>query len=1476
MKRLFISLLTLCVAFLPFLSGEVQREEEAVFYYQNKEGYASYNVNDHDYGYYWSEVTNSHLYEHNGQFVRVEYCNGEILVEYYSSDFQLISTRTIERQLSLYGGFFHGEKYNFLVFGQENPNDSADAEVIRVVKYSQDWEELGHYSSIGANTHNPFEAGNCSLFEKDGLLYIRTCHTMFMSTDGYNHQANLHYLINEEDMNCIEAQYDVIYANTGYVSHSFNQMQCFDDNYYYGMDHGDAYPRGIMLSRMNYGSLTVNIKGNVYTIKGNTGDNYTGVEIGGFQKAGNNLLTTIKSVNMSNYENSTQKNIILLVTPSDKISESYTSKIAFTSYSEDAAVEVGNPQLVKINENRLLLMWTEYSEEGYWTSMVLIDSNGNILGKQIRCGVRMSDCQPIVVDDCVFWYVTDGSFVTFYKIDCSSDTALNRYDGQEVVLWSDINSLLSDYEWTHSRNSGQVIINLEKYIGTSEATDLKKYKEKYHSFTFGISSNTYGDNDILKKVVLSDDITYLPYSCFHNCRSLEEVTMDRISEIRAYAFRNCTSLKHLTVPAGVERIDYGAFTGCEKLEEIDFRSDRIKVTQAVSMFTRCSSLKHLDLRGFDLSECKSAYVMFAGCESLEDINFEGVRFAGTTDMGAMFSNCRSLFELDLTGFDTSEVTYMSTMFSGCTNLKKLYVSDSFVTDKVTSSDNMFTDAVAIEGGNGTVYSADHTDKEYARIDSTSAPGYFSARTYIEEWKWSGDYTSATVELKNSNGSVAATCNAEISVVNTEPDCTHAGKKYYTAKAVYQGKSYYDQQIVNDSQPLGHDYQFDHWVWGYNFESATAYFICAHDPTHTKTVSGFADIVLIEPDCTHSGKRTYTVTINVDGKEYTNYHEEIINATGHNLEFEKIVWRDDCSAYAQCHCSKCNSPVQVECKIKVVSTTAATCNTYGDTTYEASVEIKGKTYTDTKSVTNQLLRHEVTSVDYNWSADYSTVTAVRHCSRCDGFSETVSTTSEITVQPGCNNDGEMVYTAVFETVGFETQTRTVRLSRKHNYVFVGFDYSESWARAKYQCSSCQSVSYIYATQSTQTTSATCETEGGTVTKVYVTAEKSLDGRYHEETKEDTVPALGHLWQLSYWNWNSVDPYKTTAVFQCSRNYSHYREVPAEVSEYINARGNTVYVATVTLDGKTYSRESEVKKTAAFNRVYGNNRYETSLYAANYLRLVQGVDLFDSVVVTTGQAFPDALSGSYLANLYNAPVILIRADKARDVRNYIKNNLKSGGNVFILGGVNAVPDEWLSGLKGFNIERIAGSNRYGTNIEVLNKAGYKGGDILVCVGTNFADSLSCSAVDMPMMLVGDALKDDQKAFLGKCSDVRFHIIGGTSAVSSAVEKELKQYGKVRERIAGNNRFHTSELIAEKFFDDPLGMVMAYGRNFPDGLSGGPIAYAIHSPLLLTEDASGSMTFARSAADMLGTYKGVVLGGPGLISDKTAYRILNSGLD
>ena len=71
---------------------------------------------------------------------------------------------------------------------------------------------------------------------------------------------------------------------------------------------------------------------------------------------------------------------------------------------------------------------------------------------------------------------------------------------------------------------------------------------------------------------------------------------------------------------------------------------------------------------------------------------------------------------------------MNNMFAYSTVLKTVYVSDKFVTDSLTKYTDMFKSSTKLVGGAGTVYDADHIDKEYARVDGgTSLPGYFTLK-----------------------------------------------------------------------------------------------------------------------------------------------------------------------------------------------------------------------------------------------------------------------------------------------------------------------------------------------------------------------------------------------------------------------------------------------------------------------------------------------------------------------------------------------------------------------------------------------------------------------------------------------------------------------------------------------------------------------------------------------------------------------------
>lgn len=119
---------------------------------------------------------------------------------------------------------------------------------------------------------------------------------------------------------------------------------------------------------------------------------------------------------------------------------------------------------------------------------------------------------------------------------------------------------------------------------------------------------------------------------------------------------------------------------------------------------------------------------FRGCENLRSITgMECLSTSLVTDMRYMFAECRALTEINLFAFNTATVTDMSYMFYNCSALTTIRVTkDTFDTGAVTNSANMFTGAVKLVGGQGTVYDAAHVDKAYARNDAGhAAPGYFS-------------------------------------------------------------------------------------------------------------------------------------------------------------------------------------------------------------------------------------------------------------------------------------------------------------------------------------------------------------------------------------------------------------------------------------------------------------------------------------------------------------------------------------------------------------------------------------------------------------------------------------------------------------------------------------------------------------------------------------------------------------------------------
>lgn len=317
-----------------------------------------------------------------------------------------------------------------------------------------------------------------------------------------------------------------------------------------------------------------------------------------------------------------------------------------------------------------------------------------------------------------------------------------------------------------------------------------------------------------------------------------------------------------------------------------------------------------------------------------------------------------------------------------------------------------------------------------------------------------------------------------------------------------------------------------------------------------------------------------------------------------------------------------------------------------------------------------------------------------------------------------------------------------------------------------------------------------------------------------------------------------------------------------------------------DGKCDICGVKMTQNTGVIRIAGKGRWDTAIKTANELKSVLGVEKFNAIILACGSDSADALAGSYLSAVKNAPILLSYGGNLKqyaylDTNNidYIKANLAESGTVYILGGENAVPMLYEDGLTGFNVKRLGGENRFDTNRLILAEAGVpSGSEVLVCTAYNFADSLSASATGKPILLVytNDKGKhygvDD--AYLQSLSGCRFTILGGEAAVSVGMEKILKNYGAV-ERLAGERRFETSVMVAERYFDSPDSAVLAYAWNYPDGLCGGALAYATKAPLILTMD--GWESAAKKYAQSGGITSGYVLGGTELISDATVEKIL-----
>jgi hypothetical protein len=191
--------------------------------------------------------------------------------------------------------------------------------------------------------------------------------------------------------------------------------------------------------------------------------------------------------------------------------------------------------------------------------------------------------------------------------------------------------------------------------------------------------------------------------------------------------------------------------------------------------------------------------------------------------------------------------------------------------------------------------------------------------------------------------------------------------------------------------------------------------------------------------------------------------------------------------------------------------------------------------------------------------------------------------------------------------------------------------------------------------------------------------------------------------------------------------------------------------------------------------------------------------------------------------------------------------------------------LTGIPAYRTEqrnavlRLAGSNRFATSSAVSQSYWATAGDaadhrqpaqaVVLSRSDNFADALGGAALAAakqgPLLLTPPAeLNPDAATEIQRVLSPggTVYLLGGTGAISQAVDDQIKALGYTTTRLAGASRYDTAVAIANAINPNPDLILAATGANFPDALAAGAAAGSYNTPgsgssavVVLTDNAT-----------------------------------------
>ena len=364
------------------------------------------------------------IFENNDGTISLMEVQDDIVITTYNSQFKKISSKKVKLELQEFGTFYSGEKYNYISYGAFN-REQSNKEVIRIVKYDKNFNRISAASIKGdeITTTIPFDAGSGGRMAEFGdVLTYHSSREHYKAKDGLNHQSNLTIEINTNTMKVMNK---LSPSPWNHVSHSFDQYVLKNSEATVYLDHGDAYPRSLVLNKKTVDGYQHELS--FFNIAGRIGANETGVSIGGFEQSSSSYLVAFNSINQNNnyeythsYFGGVRRNVYLYAIPKDFTSDTQQMTKTVIANYEKTKIYTSTPTLVKVTNNQFAVLWQEFSENYIIGDLkyVYVDGQGKIIS-QVRTlpDFKLSKVQPIVKGNKIIWFAKDGKRKVIYEMN---------------------------------------------------------------------------------------------------------------------------------------------------------------------------------------------------------------------------------------------------------------------------------------------------------------------------------------------------------------------------------------------------------------------------------------------------------------------------------------------------------------------------------------------------------------------------------------------------------------------------------------------------------------------------------------------------------------------------------------------------------------------------------------------------------------------------------------------------------------------------------------------------------------------------------------------------------------------------------------------------------------------------------------------------------------------------------------------------